>query len=347
MTYPKIELHVHLEGAIRPQTLFALAAKNKVTLPVDTLQELEDFYVFSDFNHFVDVWNVTTDVLFDADDFRRVVVEYAKEAASFGVSYFEGIFSPGQYYVRGIDGQALFEGFTDGIQAAREETGVEVRLTPDLDRRRPIEISERIVADAVKFRDRGIVGLGLGGRERADPASKFADVFRFARDHGLASVPHAGEDAGPESVRDVIDVLHAHRVRHGIRAIEDATLVDEIIDRDIVLDVCPTSNLRTRVIADWKDHPLPELIASGIPLTINTDDPAMFGTDLGVEHRLAIEAGADPRALFEAGILGQLAGDEVADRLRAIADAHWGVGAVGADGVGAADAAADGAGSAR
>ncbi|MCU1407339.1 MAG: adenosine deaminase, partial [Glaciihabitans sp.] len=155
--YPKIELHVHLEGAIRPATLFELALKNKVALPVTTLAELETFYEFRDFSHFIDVWNVTTNVVFDADDFRRIVVEYAREAATHGAVYVEAIFSPSQYYVRGISGDALFEGFTNGIQDALEQTGVVVRLTPDIDRGRlPMELAERIVDDSIRYRDRGI-----------------------------------------------------------------------------------------------------------------------------------------------------------------------------------------------
>ncbi|RLP76873.1 adenosine deaminase [Mycetocola tolaasinivorans] len=320
---PKIELHVHLEGSVRPATLFELAAKNGVTLPVASLEELESFYNFTDFNHFIDVWNVTTDVLFQPEDFRRVVVDYAREAAGYGAVYLEGIFSPGQYYVRGIDPDALFTGFTDGIQEAYEETGVLVRLTPDVDRNRPAELSEQIVRDAVRYRDRGIVGIGLGGRERAAPTSKFTNMFRVARDGGLASVPHAGEDDGAHSIREAIDLLGADRIRHGFRALEDPTLPTELIERGIVLDVCPTSNLRTRVITDIADHPIAGLVSAGVPVTVNTDDPAMFGTDLGREHDIALAAGASARGLYYAGVLGQVGGPEITERLRQIGAAAW------------------------
>jgi aminodeoxyfutalosine deaminase len=322
--YPKIELHIHLEGAIRPATLFELAAKNRVTLPVDSLSELEKFYEFKDFNHFIDVWNVTTDVLFDADDFRRVVVDYAREAAGYGAVYLEAIFSPGQYYTRGIEGRELFEGFTNGIQDAYEQTGVIVRLTPDLDRNRPEELSRSIVDDAVLFRDRGIVGIGLGGRERSAPTSDFVNLFKRARDGGLASVPHAGEDDGARSVREAVEMLGADRIRHGFRAVDDPSLLHDLRDRDIVLDVCPTSNLRTKVISEWDDHPFHQLLDSGVGITVNTDDPAMFGTDLGEEHRLALAAGADARRLYNAGVLGQVGGDEIGARLTQIGADYWG-----------------------
>ncbi|GAA2224492.1 adenosine deaminase [Herbiconiux moechotypicola] len=322
--YPKIELHVHLEGAVRPATLFELARRNGMALPVDSLEELERFYEFSDFDHFIDVWNVTTHVVDTADDFRQVVVDYAKEAASFGVVYLEGIFSPGQYLSRGIESRELFEGYTDGIQDAFEQTGVIVRLTPDIDRNREPESSLPIVEESIRFRDRGIVGVGLGGRERAAPTSDFVELFARARDGGLAAVPHAGEDDGARSVREAVELLGADRIRHGFRAIDDPSLVRELRDRRLVLDVCPTSNLRTRVVPSLAEHPLPALLAAGLAVTVNTDDPAMFGTDLGVEHRFALSVGADARELYEAGVVGQVAGPEMEAHLRAVGDAHWG-----------------------
>ncbi|WP_430592896.1 adenosine deaminase [Humidisolicoccus flavus] len=321
---PKIELHVHLEGAIRPDTLFALARKNKFELPVNSLEELERFYEFTDFHHFIDVWNVTTDVVTDADDFRRIVVEYAREAAGFGAVYLEAIVSPGQYYVRGISGDALYSGFTEGVAQALDETGVVVRLTPDIDRNRPLELSRQIIDDAIPFLDRGIIGIGLGGRERANPTVHFQELFQHARDNGFAAVPHAGEDDGAKSVQESIELLGAHRIRHGFRAIEDPDLLQEIIERDIVLDVCPTSNLRTRVVDDWKEHPYARLLEAGVRMTVNTDDPAMFGTDLGREHELAYSVGASPEQLFTAGIHGHAGGPEIDAWLRTLHTARWG-----------------------
>lgn len=321
---PRIELHVHLEGAIRAHTLLALAERNGITLPVSGPAELDAFYTFTDFNHFIDVWNVTTNVLVGAPDFRRVVVDYAREAASHGAVYVEGIFSPGQYYTRGIEPRELFEGFAEGAAEAAELTGVEVRLTPDIDRNRPLDLSERIIRDAAAFGGPALVGIGLGGREDAAPAAHFRDLFALAADLGLAAVPHAGEVLGADSVRDCVELLGARRIRHGFRALEDPSLVTELAERGIVLDICPTSNLRTRVVPTWDAHPLPALVASPLAITINTDDPAMFDTDLSTEHALAHTAGASPERLFRAGITGQLGGDATAQRLTALADAHWG-----------------------
>jgi aminodeoxyfutalosine deaminase len=166
-----------------------------------------------------------------------------------------------------------------------------------------VELSEECARWAVHYRDRGIVGLGLGGAERATPAAPYAKAFAIAREGGLAIVPHAGESDGPASIREVLG-LEPDRIRHGIRAVEDAGVLTEIADRGLVLDVCLTSNLRTNVVPALDQHPLPKLRAAGIPCSINTDDPAMFGTDLAHEHELAAQLGITAADAFQAGLAG-------------------------------------------
>jgi aminodeoxyfutalosine deaminase len=316
--YPKIELHVHLEGTVRPATLREIARRNDYALPDD----LEALYHFTDFRHFIEVFELTAGALQHYEDFRQVVVDYAGEAASFGAVYLEGIFSPGERVRRGIAWEAIFEGYCDGAQAARELHGVEVRLTPDIVRGFPLSEAEELVRWAARYRDRGVVGVGLGGLEADFPPEPYAPAFALARELGLASVPHAGEVAGPPSVRGALDELGADRVRHGIRAVEDPGLVREIVDREVVLDVCPISNLRTRVVASLDEHPLPTLVAAGVRCSISTDDPAMFGTDLGQNYDAAEQLGLDPRDAYAAGLAGALCEPEVKDRLREIADSH-------------------------
>jgi aminodeoxyfutalosine deaminase len=309
MTYPKIELHCHLEGSIRPATLLTIARRNGQQLPADTVEGLTELYEFTDFAHFIRVWIMTTNCLRTATDFRQVVVDYAAEAASFGAVYLEGIFSPVERVERGVGWQEIFEGYLDGAQEAEERHGVTVRFTPDLYRGGPVEESEECARWAVRYRDRGIVGLGLGGAEQNRPATPYAKAFEIARDGGLAVVPHAGESAGAESIREVLE-FGPDRIRHGIRAVDDAALLAELVDRRIVLDVCLTSNLRTGVVASLEDHPLPALRAAGIPCSINTDDPAMFGTDLGREYDLAAQLGVSPADAFQAGLAGARCDDE-------------------------------------
>jgi aminodeoxyfutalosine deaminase len=324
VTYPKIELHVHLEGTVRPKTLLEIARRNDYPLPADTEEGLAEIYDFRDFRHFIEIWVLTTNALQTEEDFRQVVVEYAREAASHGAVYVEGIFSPAERARRGVDWDAIYTGCCDGAAEAREQYGVEVRLTPDIIRGFTQEEAFDTVRYAAKYRDRGVVGVGLGGMEAEYPPEPYEPAFALARELGLASVPHAGEAAGPASVRGALDALGADRLRHGIRAIEDPGLVREIAGRRIVLDVCPISNLRTRVVGSLEEHPLPHLVAAGALCSISTDDPAMFGTDLSRDYEAAVSLGLAPQSIYEAGVEGALCEDGVRERLRAIgAEADW------------------------
>ena len=320
MTYPKIELHVHFEGTVRPETLLLAARRNGVVLPADTVEGIRDLYRFTDFEHFIATWLLVTAALQTADDFRQVVVDYADEASRHGAVYIEGIFSPAQNVRRGVRWQDVFEGYCDGIQAAREQTGVEVRLTPDMTRgATPDEIAET-VRWCVAYRERGIVGLGLGGYEAEYPPELYEDAFRRALDEGLGSVPHAGEVVGPESVWGAIEHLGATRLRHGFRAIEDPALVSELAARRTVLDVCPISNVRIGLVPSLEEHPLPQLVAAGVPCTLSTDDPAMFDTDLTLEYEAAASLGLGPRGFFEVAVKGALCDEETRARLRRTGD---------------------------
>jgi aminodeoxyfutalosine deaminase len=318
MSYPKIELHVHLEGTVRPRTLLEIARRNDYALPADTEEGLAELYEFRDFAHFIDVWVLTTNALRRTEDFRQVVLDYAAEAVSHGAVYVEAIFSPAERVRRGVGWDEIFSGYCDGAAEARERYGLELRLTPDIVRGFPMEDAEQTVRYSAKYRERGIVGVGLGGLEAEYPPEPYERVFALAREEGLASVPHAGEVAGPPSVRGALEALGADRLRHGIRAAEDPGLLREIARRRIVLDVCPISNLRTRAVGSLEEHPLPQLVAAGVRCSISTDDPAMFGTDLSSDCEAAVSLGLDPRDFFEAGVEGALCDEETKERLRAV-----------------------------
>ena len=316
--YPKIELHVHLEGTVRAPTLLEIARRNDYPLPADTVEGLAELYRFRDFRHFIEVWILTTNALQRAEDFRQVVVDYAVEAAEHGAVYLEGIFSPAERVRRGCDWQEIYEGFCDGADAARELHGVEIRLTPDIPRGFTMDEARETVEWAARFRDRGVVGVGLGGLEAEYPPEPYAEVFMRAKSLGLGSVPHAGEVAGAASVRGALEALGADRLRHGIRAEEDPGLVRELAGRGTVLDVCPLSNLRTGAVASLADHPLPRLVAAGVRCSISTDDPAMFDTDLTRDYEAATSFGLDPRSFYDAGVDGALCDEATRARLRAI-----------------------------
>jgi aminodeoxyfutalosine deaminase len=322
--YPKIELHVHLEATVRPEILLEIARRNDFELPADTIEGLRDLYRFRDFDHFIEVWILTTNALRTEEDFRQIVVDYAEEAASHGAVYIEGIFSPIERSWRGVGWEDIFEGYCSGAQEAKELHGVEVRLTPDITRGAEPDDGIELVRRAAPYRARGIVGIGLGGEEALHPPEKFEEAFRLVREEGFGSVPHAGEVVGPPSIWGAIDALAADRVRHGIRAVEDPELLRELAERQIVLDVTPISNLRTGVVRSLDEHPLPELVAAGIPCSVSTDDPEMFDTDLTREYEAVASLGLHPRQLYEAGVQGALCDEATRAELARIGtDYDW------------------------
>jgi aminodeoxyfutalosine deaminase len=317
---PKIELHVHLEGAVRPAALIDIADRNGLTLPARDVDELSELYRFRDFDHFIELWMLTTHVIRTEIDFRQVVVSYAREAGAHGAVYIEGIFTPAERVVGGASWDEVFTGFCDGAEEAKEATGVEVRLTPDIPRGFPVEAALETARYSVKYRERGIVGLGLGGRESGFPPEPFARAFRIAKDGGLGSVPHAGETEGVASIRGALDALGADRLRHGIRAADDPRLLEELAARAVVCDVCPVSNLRTRAVDSLEAHPLSMMLDAGVLCSISTDDPAMFDTDLTREYETAARLGLSAREAYRAGLAGALCDDETSAALAEIAE---------------------------
>jgi aminodeoxyfutalosine deaminase len=320
--YPKIELHVHLEATVRPETLLEIARRNRYALPAETVEGIRELYRYRDFDHFIEVWVLTTNALRTADDFRRVVVDYAEEVARHGAVYIEGIFSPIERTWRGVGWDEIFSGYCDGAQEAREVHGVEVRLTPDITRGAEPADGVELVGYAARYRERGIVGVGLGGEEALYPPERFVEAFRLVREEGLGSVPHAGEVVGPPSIWGAMDALGADRIRHGIRAVEEPALLRELAERQIALDVTPLSNLRTGVVKSLDEHPLPELVAAGIPCTVSTDDPEMFDTDLTREYEAVTALGLHPRAFYDAAVEAALCDEATRARLRRIGEEY-------------------------
>ena len=245
-----------------------------------TEEGLAELYDFRDFAHFIEVWILTTNALRTAEDFRQVVVDYAAEAAAHGAVYLEGIFSPSERVRRGVGWDEIFSGYCDGAQEARELHGVEVRLTPDIVRGFPLDEAEQVVRYSAAYRERGVVGVGLGGLEAEFPPEPYEPAFTLARE--------LGPRLGPARRRGRGAAVGARRARGARRRPPPARdprgrgpgPLREIADRRIVLDVCPISNLRTRVVGSLEEHPLPQLVAAGALCSISTDDPAMFGTDL-------------------------------------------------------------------
>jgi len=321
VAYPKIELHVHLEATVKPARLLEIARRNDVRLPARTEAGLARFCRPRDFDQFIRVWIRTTKALRRERDFHQVVMDYAADLKVQGCHYAEALFSPSEPMVRGTPWQESFEGYCGGADEAREVHGVDIRFTPDITRDFPVEIADELVGWAVKFRERGVVGVSLGGSEHRFPPELFARPFAIAREGGLKSAPHAGEVAGPASVRAALDVLHADRLRHGVRAVEDPALVAEIAARGIVCDVTPRSNVLLGVAPSLAEHPLPLMLAAGVKCSISSDDPVLMGTDLTRESAAAVALGHTPRGMYEHALSGAFCDAATKGRLARIAAA--------------------------
>ncbi|HVU73218.1 MAG TPA: adenosine deaminase [Mycobacteriales bacterium] len=308
---PRRELHVHLEGTVAPDTLRRIAARHDYPLPDD----LEEQYRFTDFRSFLRTWLLTTNALQGYEDYRDVVLAYAAAVAPLGVVYVEGIFSPPERVERGARWDELFDGYCDGAQAAFEEHGVTVRLTPDLYRGVTRELARATAEWSVRYRERGVVGLGIGGHEPAAPLADYVEAFAIARDGGVLPVPHAGEHTDAAAVVEALELLDPPRIRHGIAAAADAGVVRELVARGTVLDVALTSNVLLGAVASYSEHPLPALVAAGVRCSLSTDDPAMFGTDIAREHEHAAAIGVAEQDLHDGALAGVL-DPMVMERLR-------------------------------
>jgi adenosine deaminase len=291
---PKAHLHAHLEGSILPETLLTLARRNGVALPADSVEGLRAWFTFRDFDHFIEIYLTITRCLRTAEDYELIAYEFGVEMARQQIRYAEVTFSPSTHEALGVPFDTQFAGLTRGRERARAEFGVEMAWIFDIVRNialeRRAQWAEYTLARAIEGMGDGVVALGLGGAEVGNPPEAFAQWFARAREAGLHCIPHAGETDGPASVWGAIRALGAERIGHGVRAIEDPALVDSLRERQIALEVCPTSNLRLGVYPSYAAHPLRRLYEAGVPITINADDPPLFNTTLNDEVELLATA---------------------------------------------------------
>jgi aminodeoxyfutalosine deaminase len=298
---PKVELHVHLEGSIRPSTLLTLAERNRVPLPSRNEDSLQTFYHFSDFAHFIQVYLTISRCLKTVDDFSLVTYEFGADLARQNIRYAEVTFTPFTNVANtGLPFADILDGLNEGRAQVLADFGVDFSWVLDIVRDDP-ESRHQVARWACEATDRGVIGFGLGGTEMNHPPEWFADAFDVAREAGLHSVPHAGEVVGPESVWGAIRALHAERIGHGVRSIEDPALVAYLREKQIPLEVCPTSNVCLGTYNSIPEHPIRDLVNQGVYVTLNSDDPPMFNTDLVREY----EAVTDGLG-FSAGDLEQL-----------------------------------------
>jgi adenosine deaminase len=276
---PRAHLHVHLESAIRWETLADLAVANGVPVPARAATGFAGLPAFVAHNQLI------RDCLRTAADFARVAREFCADEAADGTGYVEVSFTAAGHGERLGDLDMPLLAVLDGLAQGQEEHGIECRVLLDHSRRRPVERAWQTLELARRYADRGVIGIGLAGDE-AYPATPFAAVCDAARDSGLHLVHHAGEAAGPESIREVLDLGHAERIGHGITILDDPDLVAEVRERRIALEVCPSSNVALGFAPSIREHPIGRLVEAGLLVTVNTDIPAIVDTPLSREYAL-------------------------------------------------------------
>ncbi len=287
---PKAELHVHHVGSASPRIVAELAARHEAETPVPAdAGALADYFTFTDFAHFVEVYLSVVDLIRDPRDVWTLTYEIARELAAQNVRYAELTLTPYSSVVRGIAAEAYCEAVEDARNRAAADFGVALRWCFDIPGEAGLPAADVTLEVALRQRPEGLVSFGLGGPEIGVPREPFAPHFAKARSAGLYSVPHAGESTGPQTIWDAIRHLGATRIGHGISAAGDPELLEYLATHGIGLEVCPTSNVCTRSVPSLAEHPLPALVAAGVPVTINSDDPPMFSTTLNHEYAVAAE----------------------------------------------------------
>lgn len=291
---PKVELHCHVEGAIRPATVVELARKNGITLPAEDPTEL---YAYDSLNGFLEVFFLVQGVLADRGDWARIAYEAALDGAAHGMVYRESFFTPARLMAAGQSLADIVAGLDEGCAAAEAEVGVRVNLICDFDRAFGAGVAEATAAELVALKRAGapgierVLGVGYDSTEIGQEPGWYAEAFRLAAGAGFRRTAHQGENSGPDAILACVDLLGAERIDHGLSILEDPDVVARFVDEQIALTVCPNSNIRiANAFPDLARHVFPTMREAGLLATLNTDDPALTDLDLGYEYASAAEA---------------------------------------------------------
>jgi adenosine deaminase len=282
---PKAELHVHLEGSVRPATHLALARRNGIALPFHDEAALRAYYQFRDFDHFLAIYDLICDCIHTPDDLTLIAYELGAAAAEQQIRYLEVTVTTCGRLRRGLSLDDQLAGVNAGAQQALRDFGVRMQFIPDIVAENTLDEAWTLARWAVAQHGNGVCALGLAGREVGRDNAALAPIFRYAMDAGLPRALHAGETVGPESIWHAVTTLHADRIGHGVRAIEDEKLIDLLYAMQTPLEICPTSNVCLGVVPDMAAHPIRRLWDAGCYITVNTDDPPMFNITLSDEYR--------------------------------------------------------------
>jgi len=280
---PKVEQHVHIVGSTRPETLLWLLREGGLRKPFRTVKDVRRFFEYRDFPHFINVYETVFRCITQEDQFERITYEMLEDEARCNVRCVEASFSAPDHVKEGLDYELMLDAINRGVCHAHRDFGIQCNLRIDLVRNYGPDVGIQVLGWIENKRD-NIVSIDIGGSEEKFPPKPFAYVYQRAREMDLHLVAHAGEAAGPESIWDAIKYLNVERIGHGVAAKQDPELIDYLLKQDIAIEMCPTSNLRTGVVSSLGRHPIRDFFEKGIKVTVNTDDPSMFNTDMNNEY---------------------------------------------------------------
>jgi adenosine deaminase len=280
---PKVEQHVHIVGSIRPETLLWLAEKGGLEKPFKTLKDARRFFKYRNFPHFITIYTTVLDCITKEDQFERISYEMLENDARCNVRYVEASFSAFDHVKKGLNYGLMIDAINRGIYRAHADFGIECNLRVDLVRNYGPKVGMEVL-DLIEKKSDNIVSIDIGGSEERFPPKPYAPVYHRAREMGLHLVAHAGEAAGPESIWEAVKYLNVERIGHGVTASRDPELMSCLLRRDITIETCPISNLKTKVVSSLKKHPIRTFLEKGLKVTVSTDDPSMFDTDMNNEY---------------------------------------------------------------
>ncbi len=289
---PKAELHMHIEGSLEPELIFALAERNQVAIPYASIEALRAAYAFTDLQSFLDIYYAGASVLLTEQDFYDMTWAYVERAVADNIVHTEIFFDPQTHTERGVPIETVILGIDRALDDAEKRYGLSSRMILCFLRHLSQEAALATLDAALPYFPDvpRLVGVGLDSSEQGNPPAKFAKVFELCRDMGLRRVAHAGEEGPAQNIRDALDLLHAERIDHGVSATQDPALMAYLAEKRIALTVCPLSNVKLRVFDDMAEHSLPILLKAGIAVTINSDDPAYFGGYLNANYLAVFQA---------------------------------------------------------
>ena len=294
---PKVELHLHIEGSLEPELMFALAQRNGIELPYNSVQEVKEAYHFNDLQGFLTLYYQGMSVLRNEEDFYDLAIDYFKRARNEGVMHIDMHFDPQAHLQRGVALEVVMKGLLKAKQEAEQTLDLSIGMIMAFLRDRPAEEAMLVLEQASPYWEI-LDAVGLDSAEQNNPPAKFTAVFERAKQLGLVRVAHAGEEGPAAYIQEALDILDVQRIDHGVRCLESDVVVERLRSQQTVLTVCPLSNVSLKVVDDLRDHPLPRLLAEGLKVTISSDDPAYFGGGMLTNHIACAEAFGWDRAIF-------------------------------------------------